>query len=232
RPRDVEVVVQEDAHAPGLASCVADAELAAEDVALEVHRVTAAQLDPQPAVPQEDVADQRPLLVADLAIPRLVDPVRGAIDPHTEAEGVPLRVILDPDVREVDVPDSVEIVEVDQESAVAENEGSCHATTSAAPSHALSLQIDTPRIIPLEGLLEIEDVDEVLGRVLGPLDEHAAIHEREDQVAEVARRPHTPVLQHRSRHGAEALDREVADPFGQLAPADVARLRKLLDDVV
>src|SRR5690606_37839119 len=97
-----------------------------------------------------------------------------------------------------------------------------------SPSPCRPLAGGCPRGCPFEGLFEVEDVGEVLGRILGLLDEDSAIDEGEDHVAEVPRRLYAPVLQHRSGHGAEALDREIADPFGQLAPADVARLRQLL----
>src|SRR6184192_3094344 len=57
-----------------------------------------------------------------------------------------------------------------------------------------------PRIIPLEHLIEREDVDEIVRRVGRLTEEHSQLDEREDDAADVRRRAYAPVLQDEARH--------------------------------
>src|SRR5690606_39678661 len=99
---------------------------------LEVHRVPALQLHPQPRVPQHRPADEGAVLVADLAFPGIVDPMRRPVHPHTETEGMALGVVLQPDAREVNVSNLIKVIEIDEVSAVAQNQRSRHDVTATS----------------------------------------------------------------------------------------------------
>src|SRR4051812_15917194 len=121
------VEVLEDADVAILARLVLDRDFLEVDVAIEIDRVPASQLDPQAGVAQVRVTDEGLVLVIDPPLPALlVDPRELPVDPDAEATGVAGRVVLETDVRVVDVPQRVGAVERDEEVAVAEREIARH----------------------------------------------------------------------------------------------------------
>src|SRR3954462_9295934 len=85
----VRVEVLEDADVALLARLVLDGDLFEVDVAIEVDRVPAAELDPQAGVLQASVPDERLVLVIDAPLPALlVDPRELPVDPDAEAASV------------------------------------------------------------------------------------------------------------------------------------------------
>src|SRR5919108_4557774 len=78
----------------------------------------------------------------------------------------------------------------------------------------------------LEGLLELEDVDEVVARVGGQADEKTEVDECEDNIAQIGRRAHTPMVEHDARQDPVALEGEVATRFSELATGNVPTLGK------
>src|SRR6185437_1629732 len=93
------------------------------------------------------------------------------------------------------------------------------STGSPDPDHA-------PGVLPVEGLVEIEDVAELIARIRWLADEQAEVHEREDDVAQIRGGDHTPVLEHKPGHHAKTLDGQVAARFGELTAGDVTALRQ------
>src|SRR5687767_2554444 len=83
-----------------------------------------------------------------------------------------------------------------------------------------------PRILTLEGPIEVEDVGEIVARVGRLAEEESEIDEGEHDIADVGGAAHTPVVQDDPRGQAEALEGEVAAGFGQLTPADVPPFRE------
>src|ERR1041385_3389811 len=86
----------------------------------------------------------------------------------------------------------------------------------------------TPGILPLERLIELEDVEELVARVGRLAHQQAEIHEREDHVAKVRRGFDSPALENQTRHDPEALEREIAAGKRELSPVDVPPLGKSL----
>src|SRR5581483_3645505 len=81
-----------------------------------------------------------------------------------------------------------------------------------------------PGIILLERFVEIEDRQEIVARVGRLTDQEVQLDEREDDIAEIRRRSHAPVIQHEARQHAKAVERKVAARDRQLATGDVATL--------
>src|SRR6185503_4447292 len=87
---------------------VLDGDLLEVDVPVEVDRVAAAELDLEPGVTQVRVADERLVLVVDPSLPAVLgDPRELPVEPDAEAARVTGRVVLEADVREIDVPHRV-----------------------------------------------------------------------------------------------------------------------------
>src|SRR4051794_22289433 len=82
----------------------------------------------------------------------------------------------------------------------------------------------TPGVIAPERLVEIEDVLEVLARVVGLTQQQAELDEREDDVSNVTGSANAPLLEDEARHDAEALEGEVAAGGRELLSGDVATL--------
>ena len=61
----------------------------------------------------------------------------------------------------------------------------------------------------------------IVDRVVAGLAQHAMIHHREDDAAEVIGAADIPVAQHRRREQAVALDGQIAKPHAQLLAGDV-----------
>src|SRR6478752_7214972 len=89
-------------------------------------------------------------------------------------------------------------------------------------------ELSAPGIVALERLVEIEDFRELVPRVRRLTHEQLELDQREDDVADVARVVDPPVLEDEPRQHAEAVERQVATGEGELAPTDVAALRKAL----
>src|SRR5204863_764618 len=99
---------------------VLDRDLLEIDVPVEVDRVAAVQLDLQDRMAKVRVADERLVLVVDAALPTLVrHPRELPVRPDAESARVTGGVVLETDVRVVDVAQRVRAVERDEEVAVA-----------------------------------------------------------------------------------------------------------------
>ncbi len=117
----------EDADVAVLAEQVCRLDPAEVDRVVKIDGVGADDLEPEFLVPEGDAGDQRVLLVGQRACPRVVfDPGKLAVGPDAEVLHVPKRVVVVPDPGVIDVADAVELVEVDQEVAVADREIACH----------------------------------------------------------------------------------------------------------
>src|SRR5688572_14836360 len=124
--RDVEVVMQEYTHLSLVSREILDSHLAQQDIGLEVDGVTQGQFDADFGVAQHRATYERAILVADVALPGLVSPVRTSFDPDAQTKGIPFGVILDADVRKINVADPVVLVEIQQEVPVAEHQRARH----------------------------------------------------------------------------------------------------------
>src|SRR5579863_813078 len=67
-----------------------------------------------------------------------------------------------------------------------------------------------PGIILLERFVEIEDRQEIVARVGGLADQEIQLHQGEDDIAQIGRRVHTPVIQHETRQHTVAVERKIA----------------------
>jgi hypothetical protein len=90
----------------------------------------------------------------------------------------------------------------------------------------------TPWIILLERLLEIKDVPKIFSRIPFLTDKDAAVHQSENDVAQVLRRMYPPMLKHRPGQGSEATQGQSTDALCQLPPADVPRFLQPLHDLL
>ncbi len=105
----------------------------------------------------------------------------------------------------------------------------CSGSGAAArPADRSSGELRAPRIVAFERLIEVEDFAEFVSCVRRLAHQQLEIHEREDDVAEVRGGVHTPVIQHETRHDAEAVERQIAAGQRELTPADVTPLRQAL----
>src|SRR5690606_34101128 len=89
-----------------------------------------------------------------------------------------------------------------------------------------------PGVVPVEGLLEVEEPDEVLDAILRLGHQDSGLHEGEDDLAEVRRRVDPPVLEDGPGEGAELVDRERTGALREFRPGDMARLLELRDHLV
>jgi hypothetical protein len=125
---DGQVGVEEEADVARLVVEVADGHPAEEDRLVEVHGVVAGDLEPEPLVDQADVGHQGVGLVAEFTRPPLVlDPGELAVGPDAEALDVPGGVVVLAHTREVEIAHPVEVVEGDEQVAVADGDIAGHA---------------------------------------------------------------------------------------------------------
>ena len=83
-------------------------------------------------------------------------------------------------------------------------------------------QNSRPRVLPLERLIEVEDLDEFVTRVRGLAHQQTEVYEREYDITDVGAGANAPVLEDDARHHAKALEGQIAAGEGQLPAADVA----------
>jgi hypothetical protein len=142
-----------------VAGQVLQLDLADEDVAVEVDDVVAVHRQLQLAVVEADAGRQR---VAEVALAdrpvavvgpaELVLPVRAR---HVRVHAEPARplagVVLLPDVREVDVPHLVPVVERHQQPAVADGDVTGHALPSLSTQRAMRVVSPRPARVHARG---------------------------------------------------------------------------------
>jgi hypothetical protein len=81
----------------------------------------AEDLESELLVDEADVGNERVAFVADLADPgRVFDPSELAVGPYPEALNVPVCVVVEPDVRVIEIADAIKMVKGDQHVAVAD----------------------------------------------------------------------------------------------------------------
>ncbi len=124
---EVPIMVEEQPHLARSVGTIRHLETADEEVAVEVHRVVAGNRELQRVRRQRHTADQRILVVAQLALPDVaIEPGKAAVHPHAGMIDVPLRLIALADVRPVDVAQVVLRVEVDEHVAVGQRQITRH----------------------------------------------------------------------------------------------------------
>ncbi len=119
----VRVEMLEDADLAFAPELVLDGDLFEVDVPVEVDRVAASEAQPERLVVQGRVANERLMLVFDVALPVVAaDPAELAVDPDAETAGRADRVVLLSNVRVIDVAQLIAGVERDEEVAIAKRE--------------------------------------------------------------------------------------------------------------
>src|SRR5688500_2897044 len=122
----MKVVMQENANLSRRPHQITHSHFAQQDVGLEIVGIAKVQLDADRIVTQDRVPHQRAILIGDLTLPGLIDPVGLPVDRNAEPERVTFGMVLDADVREVNVADPVVLVEIQEEVPVAEHQRAGH----------------------------------------------------------------------------------------------------------
>ena len=134
---DVKVLVEETADLATSIGQIGDPHSANEDVLVEVHGVVAEELDSEPGIAGAHLGDHGAVGVAHVRLPLVPHPAELPIDPDTEAKRMARSVILHADVGEVDVPNSVLMIEHHQQATVRESEITRHRSNQRSSSSGL-----------------------------------------------------------------------------------------------
>src|ERR1041385_6728317 len=79
----------------------------------------------------------------------------------------------------------------------------------ARPRVSLDRDRPAPRVFPLERLVEVEDVDELVAAVGRLAHEEPEVDQREYDIPDLAARPDAPMLEDEAGHDAKALERQI-----------------------